>query len=789
MLWFKRSGPARKLQRGYRRRSGKIEHCEPRLALSGTSPLAANESYQTPSNVPLAISAPGVLSNDSDPEGDSLAAELFAGPAHGQLSLNADGSFVYTPDPGYVGIDSFLYRASDGVSASGIAAATLFVGLALQPPSIDLDGDDSTAPGLDSNAHFTEGGPAIVLADVDAVLTAPNDSTLVSLTATIANLLDGDAERLTADTAGTAIQATYDAAAGRLTLSGQDTLGHYLQVLETVAYRNVSHNPHATPRQIVFVADDGAASSAPATAHVTVTAVNDPPTALDHSWNAVQGVALTVGAPGVLANDSDPENAPLTAELGEGPQHGALQLNPDGSFTYLPDANYSGIDQFTYRVSDGELASPLATVTITVLPSTPAQPLAVNDDYDAAAGQTLTVAAAGVLANDSPAGASANSAASSGGALTAVLVAEPLHGTLTFGADGSFSYIPQSDYQGIDGFTYRAAAGGVLSDVASVTIHVSAPSESGLPQAVADIYIVNLSGNIAQSADTVLGNDVSAGGAATAIVVTAPEHGTLQLNADGTFSYTAGVGFHGIDEFAYRAVNGQGDSTAVVELMTEPAALVRKLYLQILDREPDRPAWEYWTDAITSGVRSLAQVGQALLESDEYLNLTIRQFYRDFLQRNADAPGLNYWRDQVWRSHGGPDEVAAGILTSAEMRQLAGAADGDWVDELYRRVLDREAETQGFDYWTGLLADHSRDDRQVALGFLFSAEDGRNSSADWYNHYLLRTITPEEQSTAVTQLTAGASNREEICQLQIFATAEYRSTPAQPPAGVAQRTS
>lgn len=789
MIWFKRSGSAPKLRRGFRRRSGKIERCEPRLALSGTSPLAANESYQAPSNVPLSISAPGVLSNDSDPEGDSLAAELFAGPAHGQLSLNADGSFLYTSDPGYTGIDSFLYRASDGASAGGIAAVTLFIGLAPQPPSIDLDGDDSTAPGLDSNVHFTEGGPAASLADADASLTAPNDSSLVSLTATIANLLDGDAERLTADTTGTAIQATYDSAAGRLTLSGQDALGHYLQVLETVAYQNVSRNPHATPRQIVFVADDGAASSAPATAHLSITAVNDPPTAVDHSWNAVQGVASTVDAPGVLANDADPENAPLTAELGEGPQHGALQLNPDGSFTYLPDANYSGIDQFTYRVSDGELASALATVAITVLPSTPAQPLAVNDDYDAAAGQTLIVAAAGVLANDSAAGVSANSAASSGGVLTAVLVAEPLHGTLTFGADGSFSYVPHSGYQGIDGFTYRAEAGGILSDVASVTIHVLAPSESGLPQAVSDIYIISLSGSFAQSADSVLSNDSFGGGAATAIVVTAPEHGALQLNADGTFTYTAGAGFHGIDEFAYRTVNGQGDSTAIVELMTEPAALIRKLYLQILDREPDRPAWEYWTDAITSGGRSLAQVGQTLLESDEYLNLTIRQFYRDFLERNADASGLDFWRDQVWRAGGGPDEVAAGILSSAEMRQHAGGADGDWVDELYRRALDREAETQGFDYWTGLLADHSYDNRQVALGFLFSAEDGRNSSADWYNHYLLRTITPEEQSTAVAQLTAGASNREETCQLQIIGSAEYRSTPAQPPAGVAQRTS
>ena len=63
--------------------------------------------------------------------------------------------------------------------------------------------------------------------------------------------------------------------------------------------------------------------------------------------------SLSVPAPGVLGNDSDPNGQPLTAQLVSGPAHGTLTLNPNGSFTYTPAANYYGPDEFWYRASDG----------------------------------------------------------------------------------------------------------------------------------------------------------------------------------------------------------------------------------------------------------------------------------------------------------------------------------------------------------------------------------------------------------------------------------------------------
>src|SRR5215211_158046 len=114
--------------------------------------------------------------------------------------------------------------------------------------------------------------------------------------------------------------------------------------------------------------NDDTADSNEATVSVTVTAVNDAPVAVNDSYSTNQGNALAVNAPGVLGNDSDVDSANLTAAQELGPSHGQLALNANGSFTYTPDANFSGADSFTYKVHDGSADSNTATVTITVNP-------------------------------------------------------------------------------------------------------------------------------------------------------------------------------------------------------------------------------------------------------------------------------------------------------------------------------------------------------------------------------------------------------------------------------------
>lgn len=94
---------------------------------------------------------------------------------------------------------------------------------------------------------------------------------------------------------------------------------------------------------------------------------NTAPAANNDSYSTNEDTQLSVAAPGVLANDTDTENNPLTATLVSGPSNAAsFTFNPDGSFNYTPNINYNGQDSFTYKVSDGSLESNTATVTINV---------------------------------------------------------------------------------------------------------------------------------------------------------------------------------------------------------------------------------------------------------------------------------------------------------------------------------------------------------------------------------------------------------------------------------------
>src|SRR5204863_4648071 len=131
------------------------------------------------------------------------------------------------------------------------------------------------------------------------------------------------------------------------------------------------------------------------------------------------------------------------------PAQGTLTLNANGSFTFTPTLNFNGPATFTYKANDGTADSNTATVTITVTPDNDPQ-AASNDSYGVTAGATLTVAAPGVLGNDSDV---------EGSPLTAAAITGPSKGTLTLNANGSFAYGSNAGASGTDTFTYKANDG------------------------------------------------------------------------------------------------------------------------------------------------------------------------------------------------------------------------------------------------------------------------------------------------------------------------------------------
>jgi len=179
---------------------------------------------------------------------------------------------------------------------------------------------------------------------------------------------------------------------------------------------------------------------------------------VDDAFIAARNTPLVTAVPGVRANDTGGTGTEVVTAT----TNGSVVLNADGSFTYTPNAGFVGIDTFTYRLTDGPVLSMVATVTITV---TNAAPVAADDAYLAIAGSPLTIAAPGVLANDTDANSDA---------LTAVLGVNVSNGTLALAADGSFTYTANAAFTGTDTFTYLADDANLQSAAATVTITVSA---------------------------------------------------------------------------------------------------------------------------------------------------------------------------------------------------------------------------------------------------------------------------------------------------------------------------
>ncbi|MFA5845061.1 MAG: Ig-like domain-containing protein [Coriobacteriia bacterium] len=212
-----------------------------------------------------------------------------------------------------------------------------------------------------------------------------------------------------------------------------------------------------------YRAYDGVAYSVPVNVAIAVTPVNDAPVSSADTATIAEDGMLSVAAPGILGNDTDVDGDALRASVVTGTTHGTLQLVADGSYTYRPSPDFRGTDSFTYRAFDGAAYSAPARVTIAVRAVNDA-PVAVADEVTAAEDTTLSVAAPGVLGNDTDV---------DGDALSSVAVAGVTHGTLALAADGSYTYVPAPDFRGVDSFTYRVFDGAAYSTPVTVTITVA----------------------------------------------------------------------------------------------------------------------------------------------------------------------------------------------------------------------------------------------------------------------------------------------------------------------------
>jgi VCBS repeat-containing protein len=459
-----------------------------------TAPVATADAYSVNEDTTLTVAAAqGVLANDTDAQNYPLSAALVTGPTDGSLTFNTDGSFTYTPAADYNGTDSFTYKTNDGFLDSAETTVTITV-----TPVND-------APVAAGQSVST------------------NEDTQLTGTATATDV-DGDT----------------------LTYSVVDGPAHGTVALGTDG--SFTYTPDANYNgadSFTFKANDGTVDSNVATVTITVTPVNDDPVTTDQSLATNEDTALT-GA--VTATDVDGDT--LTYSVVGGPTHGDLTFNPDGSFTYTPAADFNGSDSFTFKASDGQADSNVATVGITIdpvndAPVTTDQSLTTNED---------TAATGTLVATDID-----------GPALTYVLVdTANAHGTVTLtdAATGAFEYTPDANYNGTASFTFQANDGALDSNVATVTITVTPVNDA--PVAAGQ--------SVSTNEDTLLTGAVTAtdvdGDTLSYSVVDGPAHGSVVFNADGSYTYTPGANYNGADSFTFKANDGQADSNVATVAIT-----------------------------------------------------------------------------------------------------------------------------------------------------------------------------------------------------------------------------
>jgi hypothetical protein len=376
------------------------------------APVANNDSYSALVNSSLNVSAPGVLANDTDVDGNSLTAILVSGTANGTLTFTNNGGFFYVPNSGFLGIDAFTYRANDGQSNSAPATVTISV----QPPALFSDnftrGSDPGPldPWLVQSGNWAvtggvmKGGTNVLTTYGFAYITNSysNYSVQARVQFPVGAFGGGIGGRLNPGTGGHYAAWIYpETSTGgsnilRLIKFQSYSSFSYLGVsgpIAEVSLPAVGTGFHTVKlaflwNRIAVYFDGNLMITAPdqeATPYSNGSVILDMwtdstgyqmsvddviinPLPVDDNYTAAAGSTLNVAsAAGVLANDTEMFGSNLTASLISPTIHGSLTLTNNGGFTYIPTNGFSGVDTFTYQANDGATNIGTATATITVI--------------------------------------------------------------------------------------------------------------------------------------------------------------------------------------------------------------------------------------------------------------------------------------------------------------------------------------------------------------------------------------------------------------------------------------
>ncbi len=461
--------------------------------VTNPAPVAANDVATTNEDAPVIIA---VLSNDNDPDGDTLTVTGASAP-NGSVVINLDGTVTYTPDANFTGTDIITYTISDGEGGTSTATVTVTVSPLNDAPA---------TPGLPS------------LFDID--------SAVVSIPVGPA-FSDTEGDILSFSAAGLPAGLTIDPVTG--TISG--TIANNASTIGGGIYA------------VTITADDGNGGVTSTT--FTWTISNTAPNAVDDVAATAEDAPVTFA---VLGNDTDPDLDPLTV-ISASATNGSVLVNPDGTLTYTPNADFNGTATVTYLITDGNGGFSTATAVITVAPVNDAPDVTPLPDRANLDSDAISIPA-GAQFSDREGDTLAFSATGLPTGLSIDPVTGLISGTIDPGASAVNSGVYSITVTADDG------NGGVSSTTFTWTISNIAPTATNDTASTNEDTPVTIA---------VRANDNDPDGDPLTIATASAPNGTVVINPDGTITYTPNTNFNGTDTITYTVSDGNGGTaTATV---------------------------------------------------------------------------------------------------------------------------------------------------------------------------------------------------------------------------------
>ncbi|MFN5544893.1 MAG: tandem-95 repeat protein [Bacteroidota bacterium] len=544
-----------------------------------TKPLALNDTLNVAQGKSDSVA---VLLNDTDPDGQLFNPVIIVGPINGTAVVLPSGKIQYTPGANYYGLDTITYRVCDNGNPIACDTARVFIRINAKPiasrDTISVNEDDSVIFNVrlnDLDPDGTLSNPVIINPPANGTIIIlpngnikfkpnPNFFGLDSFMYRVCDngmpvICDSAWVRLIVNSVNDGPDAVNDS----ININEDDsviinvrindtdidgTLGNPITVtnpingtISILPNGNIKYIPNpdyfGLDSFMYRVCDNGMPVKCDsAWVRLIINPVNDGPDAVNDSININEDDSVIIN---VRINDTDIDGTLSNPIAITNPRNGTISILPNGNIKYIPNPNYFGLDSFMYRVCDNGMPVKCVCAWVRLIIKS------VNDGPDAE-DDSLTVNENNPVILD----LRNNDKDIDGSLGNPVILVGPLNGSAVINPNGTVTYTPKPNYNGVDSFMYRVCDNGIPVRCDSAWVRIKINPVNTAPNAIDDTLIVDEDNAITTD---LRNNDIDLDGNLTNPTIRImPKHGIVVVNNDGLITYTPTADYFGLDSFFYQ---------------------------------------------------------------------------------------------------------------------------------------------------------------------------------------------------------------------------------------------